>query len=85
MNFKDAEDEMSFPKSRVPNTEIPISGDCEDRVDPGVLYRKPSTIQMKTLSRHFLDYLLVVAVLALLLLVAASSASVGSWLAVSGN
>ncbi|MEO5585815.1 MAG: hypothetical protein ABIQ75_10190 [Flavobacteriales bacterium] len=40
---------------------------------------------MKTLTRHFLDYLLVVALLALMLLVVASSSSVGSWLAVSGN
>ncbi|HQW33740.1 MAG TPA: hypothetical protein PLS92_15095 [Flavobacteriales bacterium] len=40
---------------------------------------------MKTLARHLLDYLLILALLALVLLVAASSASMGSWLAVSGN
>ena len=40
---------------------------------------------MKTLARHLLDYLLILALLALVLLVAASSASMCSWLAVSGN
>ncbi len=76
---------MPFREIRASNAKIPICGDCGGGAYAGFLCRKPSTIPMKTLTRHFLDYLLVVALLALMLLVVASSSSVGSWLAVSGN
>lgn len=88
MRINDPCEEMcGMPRSLVvfPDVEIPICGDCGGRVDPGLLSRYSRTTPMKTLARHLLDYLLVIALLALVLLVVASSASIGSWLAVSGN
>jgi len=65
--------------------KIPTNGDCGDQRWTGFLQCSPMNAPMKTLARHLLDYLLILALLALVLLVAASSASMGSWLAVSGN
>ncbi len=65
--------------------KIPTYGDCGDKGRLGSLQCSPMNAPMKTLARHLLDYLLILDLLALVLLVAASSASMGSWLAVSGN